>query len=260
MAGNSEWAQVKAPRVRPGPYRLVLRGQSSGSRLERNVTVKPLSPTIELSPWAGPPGTLLQVNARGFAPGESVRIYLGEDPLEAASPIADPWGNFWSAGPMRVPYGAAGKLMVTAMGSESVAMIHVDFKVLEPKPWLELTNWWGPPGASVGFSGGGWAPGETINVHVGDVTSPVVATAKADDYGWLRGSTATKVPRDAIADVAFAAVGQESRTFATAVFKLVFPLGLKPGGDLGLKPAGDVRTPQGSIQATPRPIQAGARG
>ena len=156
-------------------------------------------------------------------------LHCSEDPQEAATPTADLWGNFWSAGPMRVPYGVAGKLIVTVMGSESAAMMHVDFKVLEPKPWLELTNWWGPPGAPVGFGGGGWAPGETVNIHVGDVTSQVVATVRADDYGWLRGGTVAYVPRDSIADVAFAAVGQESRTFATATFKLVFPLGLKPG-------------------------------
>jgi hypothetical protein len=228
-AGNSSWTQIKTPRVPAGEYSLILRGQTSGRQVKHDVSVKPFTPTAELSPWAGPVGTVLQVNVKGVAPGELVRVYLGEDPTEAGKAVADQWGNVWSGGPVRIPYGAAsGTLVVTVIGTESLVPVRLDFKVLEPKPWLELTNWWGPPGSPVGFGGGGWAPGEAISIHVGDVSSPVVATARADDFGWLRAGSVANVPRDALMDVPFIAVGQESRTFASATFKLVYPFGIKP--------------------------------
>ncbi len=229
QAGNLTWLQVKTPRVPAGEYSLVLTGPTSGRELRRDVIVKPFTPVAELDPWAGPPGTKLKVNARGFAPGELVRIYLDEDPQPAASPVVDQWGNFWAAGPARVAYGAREKVIVTLQGADSHTLIHLDFKVLEPKPWLELTAWWGPPDAPVGFGGGGWAPGEKVSIHLGSALGPAVASGIADDYGWLRSSSFARVPRDADGDVAFAAVGQESGAWATATFKLVLPFGLKPG-------------------------------
>lgn len=230
-AGNTRWTEVEMPLISYGPYALVARGESSGLESRRDVRLKPFSPVIELSPWAGPPGTKIESNARGFAPGEMVRVYLGEDSREVATLAADQYGDFWGAGPIQVPYGTEpGPLTVTFVGEESGALVSLQFKVLEPRPWLELTVWWGPPGVPVGFSGGGWAAGERISFHIGSELAPPVAFAQADDFGWLRYGGPVYIPGDAEASVTFVAVGEQSHAKASATFKVVYPFGLRPQG------------------------------
>ncbi len=232
QAGNSAWTQVKLPAVRVGLYTLVLRGRTGGQELRRDMQVKSLTPTVELSPWAGPPGIPVELNARGFAPNERVRVALGTGTGEPGEVRADQYGNLWGAGPVRIPQTApAGGLAVNLVGEESGAHASPEFKVLEPKPWLELTSWWGPPGSPVGFSGGGWIAGERISFHLGRAENPAQAFGVADDHGWLRYGGPMYVPADADQDVTLVAVGEVSHTAAAATFKLVFPFGLRPQPD-----------------------------
>jgi hypothetical protein len=229
QAGNGEWAQVKLPLVRPGAYILVLRGVASGLELRRDITIDSLKPTAELSPWAGPPGVPFQLNARGFAPSERVHLAFGSPGVDATVLQADAYGNLWGAGPVRVPATALmGPLLVVLTGEDSGASARPEFGVLEIKPWLELTTWWGAPGVAVGFAGGGWIGGERVTFHVGSASAPVSADAEADDYGWLHTSGMAYVPRDAATDVVFVAVGEQSHATARATFNVVFPFDLRP--------------------------------
>jgi hypothetical protein len=229
QAGNSEWAQTKLPLVRQGAYTLVLRGAASGQELRRELTIGPLKPGVELSPWAGPPGMPIQLNGRGFAPSERIHVAFGGLSVEAAVLQADADGNLWGAGPVRVPQTAlSGPLVVLLTGELSGATAGPSFTVLEPKPWLELTTWWGAPGVPVGFGGGGWIGGERVTLHVGSGSAPAVADSQADDYGWLHTSSLGRVPEDADMDVTFVAVGEQSHATATAVYKVVFPFDLRP--------------------------------
>lgn len=229
--GNSTWSEVKLPLVNPGDYSVVVRGTSSGQELKKNIRVTAYHPSVELSPWAGPPGTKVQLNSRGFEPGETVKVYLGNSPTAAVTVTADKYGNLWGAGPVRVPYVAgSAPLTIKLVGADSTAETHAQFNILKPKPWLELTQYWGAPGGSVEFSGGGWAGGERIAFHVGSVKNPPVAYGKADDYGWLHNAGPATIPKDAIYQVTFVAVGEQSHSVATATFKIVLPFGLRPDG------------------------------
>jgi hypothetical protein len=229
QAGNTAWAETKLPLVRPGGYSLVLRGASGGQELRRDLQLMPLKPNAELSPWAGPPGIPLQLNARGFAPNERVHVAFGGPSVEAAVVQADAEGNLWGAGPVRVPATVlSGPLAVLLSGEQSGATASPAFTVLEVKPWLELTTWWGAPGGPVGFGGGGWIGGERVTLHVGSASSPALAESRADDYGWLHVSTMAAVPQDAEGDVTFVALGEQSHATAKAVFSVVFPFDLRP--------------------------------
>jgi hypothetical protein len=229
QAGNGEWMQVKVPLIKPGGYSLVLRGMAGGQELRRDITVDSLQPTAELSPWAGPPGVPVQLNAKGFSPNERVHVAFGGPTNEVAVVQADEYGNLWGAGPVRVPGTALrGPLVVLFSGEDSTATVRPEFTVLEPKPWLELTTWWGPPGVPVGFGGGGWIGGERVTFHVGSAAAPALADAQADDYGWLHTSGTAYVPKDAYTDVTFIAVGDQSHTTASATYKVVFPFDLRP--------------------------------
>jgi hypothetical protein len=231
QAGNAQWAQSKLPALASGTYTMVLKGAANGAELRREMHVTSLKPIIEPSPWAGPPGVPIQLNARGFAPNERISVRLGatQDP---ALLQADEWGNLWGAGPVHVPQGqATGELQLTLTGAESGAVSSATFKVLEPKPWLELTSWSGAPGAPVGFGGGGWIGGEKVAIHLGSATAPAQAVAAADENGWLKTPTQVYVPNDVEDDVIFVAVGEQSHLAAAATFRVVFPFGLHPKGD-----------------------------
>jgi hypothetical protein len=82
--------------------------------------------------------------------------------------------------------------------------------------------------APVEFSGGGWAAGEQVAFHIGSTRNPPVAVAVADAYGWLHYAGPVYVPRDAVNQVTFIAVGQRSHSAAKATFTVVLPFGLRP--------------------------------
>jgi hypothetical protein len=229
QAGNSPWSQIKLPQLAAGTYTMVLHGQANGAELRRDVHVTPLKPTLELSPWAGPAGSTLQVNVRGFAPNERVHASIGG--AQDATPLqADAFGNLWGAGPLRIPQTAApGGLTLSLVGGDSGATSTAEFKVLDPKPWLELTSWSGAPGAPVSFAGGGWIGGEQVSIHIGSAATPALLSAMADDAGWLKNAGLVYIPNEVDDDVIFVAVGDKSHLVAAATFKVVFPFGLRPG-------------------------------
>jgi hypothetical protein len=233
QAGNAQWTQLKLPQLGAGTYSMVLTGQADGSQLKRDLHVTLLKPVTELSPWAGPPGVPVQFNAKGFAPNEQIHVQLGgtADPTVLQ---ADAYGNLWGAGPVHIPQSAAsGELQLTLLGADSSATSTATFKVLEPKPWLELTSWSGAPGAPVGFGGGGWIGGEKVDMHLGSSSNPVQSVATADENGWLKGGDQVYVPNDVADDVIFVAVGEQSHLVAAATFKVIFPFGLHPGAKPG---------------------------
>ncbi|HLH72820.1 MAG TPA: hypothetical protein VKX96_06015 [Chloroflexota bacterium] len=222
--GNSIWTEVKLPLLKPGGYNLVTKGISTGKKLTWEITVQPLTPVVELSPWSGPPGSKVELNARGFAPNETVDVFVDQGTQPSLKLTADQYGNFWGAGPVHVPYNVnSGTLTLRAVGEASGVSYSADFKVQPPKPWLELTQYWGMPGTPVGFSGGGWAADEEITFHVGSASGPEVAAGQTDDYGWLQFSGTGSVPSDATGTVTFVAVGSKSYATASATFKVVNP-------------------------------------
>ncbi len=227
--GNSAYTTFKVPFRAPGDYVLVARGETSHQELQQKISLTPYQPTFDLSPWYGPPGLKVQLNARGYAPGERVRIYLGNAAQAAATVVADQYGNFWGAGNVPVPYTVtSGSVDVRAVGEESGATAVRQFSVQKPKPWLELSIYYGAPSAPVTFSGGGWAAGEHIAFHLDSARNAPVAYGQADAYGWLHDAGPVSIPKDAAPQVTFVAVGQESHSVATATFKVIYPFGLRP--------------------------------
>ena len=228
QAGNGEWTQVKLPAMAAGAYTLVLHGQAGGQDLRQDVQIKPLTPNVELSPWAGPPGVPVQLNARGFAPSERVSVTIGDDARPVAEVQADEYGNLWGAGPVRIPQsGSTGSIKLNLLGEESGARASPEFKLVDTNPWLELTSWWGAPGSPVGFGGGGWIGGERVSFHLQG--GPQLAEGQADDNGWLHPADYVYIPTNVTDDVTFVAVGELSGKSASATFKVVFPFGLRPG-------------------------------
>jgi hypothetical protein len=234
QAGNAQWAQLKLPRMASGAYTMVLHGEGNAAELRREMHVTPLKPIVELSPWAGPPGVPVQLNAKGFAKNERIHVSIaGSGDANTNVLQADEYGNLWGAGPVRIPQNAtSGALALNLVGEESGATASPEFKVLDPKPWLELTSWSGAPGAPVGFGGGGWIGGEQVSIHMGSATSPVQSTGLADDNGWLKSVAPVYIPSDVGEYVILVAVGEQSHLVAAATFTVILPFGLRPSQSL----------------------------
>jgi len=230
--GNATWSQVSIPTVVPGAYNLVAKGTKSGQSMAIDIVVNALTPVVQLSPWSGPPGSKVQINARGFAPKATVQIFLGNAQQPLTSATTDQYGDFWGVGPLQVPYNSnPGPLEVRLVDSSASNQVTATFNVQNIKPWLELSAYSGPPGSPVQFSGGGWAAGETVKIHLGDASGPIIAVGQADDYGWLRPGSSTAVPDNstnqasttgvATSSVTYTAIGDQSRATASASFKTV---------------------------------------
>jgi hypothetical protein len=227
--GNSRFTRFLIPYRDAGDVEIIAKGTSSLQEVKKSITLTPYQPTFDLSPWSGPPGLRFQLNARGYAPDESVDIYLGASAKPAATVVADQYGNFWGAGDVPVPYAAfSGPLDVRAVGRDSGASTTRQFSVQRPKPWLELTSYAGAPSAPVEFSGGGWAAGERVSFHLNTALSPAVIYGQADAYGWLHDAGPLYIPKDASNKLTIVAVGDSSHAWATATFTVVLPFGLRP--------------------------------
>jgi hypothetical protein len=211
---------------------------------------------VELSPWFGPPGAKVDVNAQGFLPGETVDVsyVVGTTRQPAISLAADEYGNLWGAGPVRVPYDTpGGDLLLELFGHQSQLPVESKFGVVDPKPWVELSSWSGYPGTGILFSGGGWAAEEQVVAHLGSAAGPAVAASITDGQGWLHGMGPTIVSyvpptptspapkpnsgaqtpggsprRDASAKVMYVLVGQRSRAQASVEFTVLIPFFERP--------------------------------
>lgn len=228
-AGNTDWTEALTPVVEPGEYDLIFQGSQSNNRHVQRLTISPLAPTLELSPWAGPPGSKLDLNGRGFLPGEEVQAFIGRGDRPATTFKADQYGNFWGVGPLVVPASAGGgRLEVRLAGQLSGAEVTQTFAVVGVKPWAELSAYSGMPGTAVSFGGGGFAAKERVSVHLGNGNGPVVATGTTDEQGTVVRSTTTTVPADAASrtqtKVTFVLVGEESQGEASAVFTVIAPV------------------------------------
>jgi hypothetical protein len=227
--GNAAWKDVPIPLLKAGSYTMVAQ---NGDRATADLVVVALTPVVQLSPWSGPPGATVALNARGFTANDRIQVFIGQSPKSVLDLTADHYGNFWGVGPIRIPFGTnAGSLPIRVVGLDSGAETDVDFTVQGTKPWLELTTWSGPPGSPVGFGGGGWAAGERVTIHLDNATGTVVSEGQADDQGWLRsgaGAASTGSgnvgPGDAATQtVTFVGTGEQSHASATATFTVVNP-------------------------------------
>lgn len=226
-AGNTAWSEVSTPITKPGEYELTFVGQGETDRFVQRITVSPLTPELELSPWSGPPGSKLELNGRGFLAGEKVQVFLGRSTQAASTFETDQYGNYWGIGPLVVPTDAGdGKLDVRLVGEKSGAEIVQGFAVVGVKPWAELSAYSGMPGTQISFSGGGFASLEDVTVHLGNANGQIVGTAQTDEAGnvLMSSSTAVQLPDAGTTeptDVTFTLVGEKSRGEASAVFTVI---------------------------------------
>ncbi len=170
-----------APGVQ-GQQKMIFVGDASQVEAEVDFTIQPYPSVLQLTLWAGPPGSEVAFVGNGFAAGEEIRAYLGKP--GQGTPVstfhADEKGNFSGAGAFRVPRDTkVGELTVSATGQVSGTQASVTFKVLTLSPWADVKQ--DPSGGTV-IGGHGFAVGEQVDLMVGQ-SDKAQATAEADKQG-----------------------------------------------------------------------------
>jgi len=216
---------IELPALR-GPHTLIFVAQQTGSEYKADFIAQPFTPSLELSVYAGRPGTPVSLVGAKWEHNETVRAYMGDKNRKMVATFqADASGSFRNAGSFKVPIGvAAGGVPVTVVGDSSQATTTIWFQVLEVKPSAELTAYKGPSGTTVAFTGRAFAGGERVIVHLRDAGGPVLAEATTNDAGAFEhvGSYTVTGPPGGDA-LPFVLVGQDSGAKATTHFKITRP-------------------------------------
>lgn len=203
-----------------GKLTLTAVGEKSKAPISLVFAVQGFQPALNLTSYAGKAGDTTSFTGSGYVPGETLRAYLGksQNGQEVASLQVGADGAFKDAGAFVVPQGTPpGQLSVTVVGDRSKTPVTVEYTVLPFTPWAGLSAYSGPVGSKVSFIGGSFAPGEIVDVHLGDASGKVVVSATADDEGKFPLTDPFVIPAGA-PDVSFTLVGETSKASVTVKF------------------------------------------
>ncbi len=179
---------------------------------------------LELTNYAGRPGTPIAFKGSGWARNENLRASIGEGSAQEASFRADAGGAFDAAGGFRLPIGTvAGGVPVTVRGDVSQAEVTLWYQALDLKPSAELTAYQGPPGTVVSFTGRSFAGGERVSVYLQDRGGTKLASAFASDDGTVEGISSYPIQGNWGDDIHFVLVGDDSHSEGTTDFKIANP-------------------------------------
>jgi hypothetical protein len=226
---NGQFAVQSAfalPALAQGDQALVFVPHQSGPQIIAKFVVLPFSPGLQLTSYAGRPGSRIALTGMGWARDETLQVYVGETDKQLATKLvatfqADDSGEFTAAGAFRLPIDTpAGGVPVTVRGAISQAQVTLWYQALELKATAELTAYHGPPGTVVSFTGRSFAAGEQVSAHLRDRGGPALATATADDEGTAATFGTYPIDGGWGDDIHFVLVGSDSRVEAATDFKI----------------------------------------
>jgi hypothetical protein len=209
-----------------GEHQVIFVGQVSNSEITASFKPMAFGPALELTAYAGRPGSHVAFVGTGWARNDTLHVSMGEKPggQQLGTFQADGTGTFRNAGDIRVPVRAiAGGLPLTVSGDLSQASVTLWFQVLDLKPSAELTAYQGPPGTVVSFTGRSFVAGELVHVHLMDRNGPEVAQAVADMEGTFEHVSSYPVDGHWGDVIPFVMVGDDSGLDATTHFKFENP-------------------------------------
>jgi hypothetical protein len=218
------------PDLAHGNQTLIFVPHQTSDTITAKFVVLPFSPGLQLTNYAGRPGTQIAFTGSGWAHDETLQAYVGESDKELATKLvvtfqADASGAFTSAGEFRLPVNTiAGGVPITVRGALSQAEVTLWYQALELKATAELTAYHGPPGTVVSFTGRSFAAGEQVSVHLRDRSGAEVATAIADDDGTAQNFGTYPIDGNWGDDIHFVLVGSDSHVEAATDFKITTQL------------------------------------
>jgi hypothetical protein len=125
-------------------------------------------PLISLVPYAARPGQSVEVQGKGFAPNEAVRLIVAR--ASAARARADADGAVHLPGAYTVPYHARpGYVRLTVIGERSQQAAEQRLYIVPLQPWATASAYVVHPGDRVRFDVYGFAAREAVKVYDGTV-------------------------------------------------------------------------------------------
>ena len=179
-------------------------------------------PTLHVDTYTGKPTHTFSFEGAGFAPNEPVDLFMGSHAAGLLVAVqADERGNV-SGHNIAIPLIPPGDYTMTLNGRTSQTPAIVGFNVQGFHPWVVLDNYYITPGASVGFQGDDFVPGEIVQVYLNTVLTQPVAQAPADADGRVAAQNAFELP-NVTDNNQLIFVGQQSQTRVTATFTAATP-------------------------------------
>ncbi len=190
--GRITFSRVPVPVATAGNHTFVVKGDR-GEVASIPFTELPCTPFLLLSTYSTQPEQPVSVGGQGFAPHETVHVWIGSGTRRfVGGGVVDGRGTLHAAAPFMIPTDAHGKLQVVAVSTTSARTLRATLTVLPFGPALWLTSYAGHPGATVAFTGKGWAHHEILQVYLGEAATPV-ATFRAHN-GAFRGAGTIRIP------------------------------------------------------------------
>jgi len=225
-----EFALARAYFVPPqlrGDHKFFFVGDSTQKMVEATFTALPYSPSIELSPYAGKPGSKLSLAGKGFARGETLRAYWGapENGVVLSEFQAGLDGSFKGWGGLTIPLDAdimKGGADIFVVGEISEARASAWFTLVPLTPSAELSKYVGPPGETLQFSGNGFAPMEKVVIALAG-SGDVLAMVQTDENGSFRNAGSFSVPLDQTDVLEFTFTGMASNAQAITHYRIGVP-------------------------------------
>ncbi|HKC75008.1 MAG TPA: hypothetical protein VKF37_12535, partial [Chloroflexota bacterium] len=163
-SGRFAFTGLRVPVTSTGNHTFIVKG-TYGDIVAVSFMEWAVTPYVLLSTYSTLPERSVSVSGKGFVPGETVHLFLGGTLVGGAT--ADDRGALRAAAAFTIPSSARGPLQVSAVGTQSGRPARTTLDVLPFEPSLWLSSYAGHPGATVAFTGTGFARNDTMRVYVG---------------------------------------------------------------------------------------------
>jgi hypothetical protein len=167
---------------------------------------------------AGKPGSTVGISATGFGPGEKVHVFWGRVAGTPADTLtADSAGHIMA----QVPVGVApvGPTTLVLVGTRTQTTATAAYQMLGMYPTTVMHPWAAKAGHPVGFTGGGFVPGEQVLIYLNSTNGMPAMTTTADSAGGFK--VGFIIPFGLRGKQSLTAVGNQSRAATTSGFDVL---------------------------------------
>ncbi|MFA6427350.1 MAG: hypothetical protein WCW16_02805 [Candidatus Magasanikbacteria bacterium] len=191
--GNFVSGQGTIPSVTAATHILHAIGQSSDADAATYFYVGGFYPSIAPSSYYLLPTQVLSFSGGGFAPGEIIDVFDGQNQTPLSSIAADGTGTFADAGSITIPLSFMGTKTFRVVGRVSHGTAQTDITVGSFIPFAAPSTFYILPGDVLTFSGGGFAVNEPVKIFDG-VSQTEISNFIADAEGNFTDAGAITIP------------------------------------------------------------------
>jgi len=194
---------------------LVLTGRDSGGISAVTFTVGQFFPNVVPSVFYVTPGQPVGFSGTGFAPGETVDMFVGTETTPFASLVTDATGAFAAGAAYTAPYKSDGSAQFRFVGRSTNAVGSIGISVGTLSPQLQPSTYFVKAGQPMTAAVSGFAPGEVVALTGAGIAAEAITDA--DGVAQIGPFT---VPFETIESLTLTATGSVSAGTATVTIGL----------------------------------------